>query len=98
MLAALEPSSPLLHDSWGDNPYLARAFEASDIEQAREAATVVIEREYRLNRPAGVPMGGRAALAFWDVPVDELVFSNSTQMQHQQSGRSVSMARVSQTE
>src|SRR3546814_10731127 len=83
MLAAPEPSSPLLHDSWGDNLYLAREFEAGDIEQAREAATVVIEREYRLNRHAGVPMEGRAALAFWDERLDELVFYNSTQMPHQ---------------
>src|SRR3546814_11977201 len=36
-----------------------------------------------LNRQAGVPMEGRAALAFWDERLDELVFYNSTQMPHQ---------------
>lgn len=83
MLKALEDPASLLHDAWGDNVYLTRDYEAGDLELARREATVVVEREYRLNRQAGVPMEGRAILAFWDERLDELVVYNSTQMPHQ---------------
>lgn len=83
MQKALEDASPLLHESWGDNIYLTREFESGDLDRARQDATIVIEREYRLNRQAGVPMEGRAILAFWDERLDELMVYNSTQMPHQ---------------
>jgi aerobic carbon-monoxide dehydrogenase large subunit len=83
MLEALEPDSPLLHESWGNNLFLKREFEAGDLDQARREATVVVEREYRLNRQAGVSMEGRAILAYWDDRLDELMVYNSTQMPHQ---------------
>lgn len=83
MQKALEDSAPLLHETWGDNVYLTREYEAGDLERARQDAAVVIEREYRLNRQAGVPMEGRAILAFWDERLDELAVYNSTQMPHQ---------------
>ncbi len=83
LLAALEPGSPLLHEHWRDNLYLGREYDFGDLESVIREATVVVEREYRLNRQAGVPMEGRAILAFWDDRLDELMVYNSTQMPHQ---------------
>lgn len=80
---ALLPGAPLLHEAWGENVYLHRRHEAGDIAAAKAAATVTIEREYKLNRQAGVSMEGRAILAWWDERLDELMVYNSTQMPHQ---------------
>jgi carbon-monoxide dehydrogenase large subunit len=83
MLAAKQPGATLLHEDWGNNLYLKRDFAAGDIDAARARASVVIEREYRLNRQSGVSMEGRAILAHWDHRLDELMVWNSTQMPHQ---------------
>lgn len=83
MPEALVPGATLLHEDWGNNVYLSRDFEAGDLDAAKAAASVVVERQYRLNRQAGVSMEGRAILAFWDERLDELVVYNSTQMPHQ---------------
>jgi len=80
---ALKPGAPLLHESWSENVYLHRLHEAGDLGAVKAAATVVIERDYKLNRQAGVSMEGRAILAWWDERLDELMVYNSTQMPHQ---------------
>jgi carbon-monoxide dehydrogenase large subunit len=82
-LRALEPDAPLLYEEWGDNLYIRKDFDAGDIQSARDAADVVVKREFRMNRQAGVPMEGRAILAFWDDRLDELTVYNSTQHPHQ---------------
>ena len=81
--AALEPGAPILHDGWDDNAYIRKDVEAGDIEGARQAAAVVVKREYKLNRQAGVPLEGRAILAYWDDRLDELTVYDSTQHPHQ---------------
>ena len=83
MLAALEPGSQLLHEEWGDNIYIQRDVEGGDLEAARKAASVVVKREYRMNRQAGVPLEGRSILAYWDDRLDELTVYDSTQHAHQ---------------
>src|SRR5260221_13772778 len=83
MMAALKPGAPLLHEEWGDNLFIEKSHEAGDIDSIRGQADVVVTREYRMNRQAGVSMEGRAALAFWDDRLDELVIYNSTQNPHQ---------------
>ena len=81
--AALNPGAALIHETWGDNLFIESTIEAGDIQAAAQQATVVIEREYRMNRQAGVPLEGRAALAHWDARLDELVVYSSTQFPHQ---------------
>ena len=80
---ALLPGAALLHEAWGDNLFIAKDFEFGDLDAARRDATVVVEREYKMNRQAGVSMEGRAILAFWDERLDELTIYNSSQMPHQ---------------
>ena len=82
-LGALEPGAPLIHEEWGDNLFIEKSVEAGDIEAAKAEASVVVERSYRMNRQAGNPMEGRAALAFWDYRLDELTVYNSSQFPHQ---------------
>src|SRR3546814_9612685 len=60
VLKALEPDALLIHEDWGDNIYIQRDVEAGDIEAVRKTAPLVVKREYRMNRQAGVPMEGRA--------------------------------------
>ena len=80
---ALRPGAALLHETWGDNVFVAKDFEFGDLESARRDAVVVVERDYKMNRQAGVSMEGRAILAFWDHRLDELTIYNSSQMPHQ---------------
>lgn len=82
MLRAMESMAPLIHEEWGDNIYIKKDIEAGDINAARSEATVVVKREYRMNRQAGVPMEGRAILAYWDDRLDELTVYDSTQHPH----------------
>lgn len=79
----LASDAPRLHEDWSDNVYLRREYESGDLESVEREATVVVEREYKLNRQAGVSMEGRAILAWWDERLDELMVYNSTQMPHQ---------------
>jgi carbon-monoxide dehydrogenase large subunit len=83
MARALAPGAALLHEAWGDNLFIAKDYEAGDLEAARREAAVVVEREYKMNRQAGVSMEGRAILAFWDDRLDQLTVYNSSQMPHQ---------------
>ena len=80
---AMKPGAALIHEARGDNLFIESAIEAGDLEAAAKQATVVIEREYRMNRQAGVPLEGRAALAHWDSRLAELVLYSSTQFPHQ---------------
>src|SRR3546814_19821345 len=43
MLAALETSSPLLHDYWGDNLFLSGEYEEGELEKEREEGTGGVE-------------------------------------------------------
>ncbi|MGM0562346.1 MAG: xanthine dehydrogenase family protein molybdopterin-binding subunit, partial [Pseudomonadota bacterium] len=82
-LKALEPDAPRIHDDWDENVFIRKSVEAGDIDIARNNASVVVERTYRMNRQAGVPLEGRAILAHWDHRLDELAVYNSSQFPHQ---------------
>ena len=80
---AVKPAAVLLHESWGDNLYVETEVSAGDIDAVAKRAPIIIEREYRMNRQAGVPLEGRAAVAYWDYRLDELVLYSTTQHPHQ---------------
>ncbi|MDO8299187.1 xanthine dehydrogenase family protein molybdopterin-binding subunit [Lacisediminimonas sp.] len=83
MLAATTPGTPLIREEWGDNVFVEKLVEVGDLESARKNAAVTINRIFRMNRQAGVPMEGRAILAMWDERLDELLVYNSSQFPHQ---------------
>jgi len=80
-IAARDAPPALVHEAWGDNVYVTRDFTGGDIESVRDAP-VVVTRDYRMNRQATVPMEGRAALAWWDDRLDELVLYLTSQIPH----------------
>jgi carbon-monoxide dehydrogenase large subunit len=91
MIAATLPGSPLIREEWGDNVYVQKSASYGDLDAARREASVVVTREYRMNRQAAVPLEGRAILAVWDDRLDELCLYTGSQSPHQTR---VGMAQV----
>ncbi|MEC7463236.1 MAG: xanthine dehydrogenase family protein molybdopterin-binding subunit [Pseudomonadota bacterium] len=81
MLAAKKPDAPLVHDEWEDN-IVFETFSDDDFQKIADEATVVIRREYRMNRQAMNPMEGKAVFAEWDDRQDQLMMWTSTQVPH----------------
>ena len=81
-LRDMRGSPSLVHEQWGDNLYLERSLEGGDIEGAARAAEVTVTRQYRMNRQSGMPLEGRAVLAYRDHRLDEVVVWASTQVPH----------------
>ena len=79
---AIDGSMDLIHVGWKKNVYIERLFEGGNVDEAKASAEVVIDRRYKMNRQAAVPMEGRGALAFYDARLDELVVYDSTQVPH----------------
>ncbi len=71
-----------VHDAAPDNVLIARVFEAGEVEAALGSAAVVLEREYRTNRHAGVPLEGRGAVAHWDEGAETLTLHVTSQVPH----------------
>ena len=80
---ACKPGAALLHEQWGDNLFVETQVVAGDVDAVARDAPIVVAREYRMNRQAGVPLEGRAVLAYWDHRLDELVVYDTTQHPHQ---------------
>jgi carbon-monoxide dehydrogenase large subunit len=72
----------LVHESWGDNLYIERLIEGGDIAAAARAAALTVTREFRMNRQSGLPLEGRAIVAFYDHRLDEIVVYAATQTPH----------------
>lgn len=80
-LVARDHPPALIHEHWGDNIYVQRDVIGGDIESVRDAP-VVVTRDYRMNRQATVSIETRAALAYWDDRLDELVLYLTSQIPH----------------
>ena len=72
----------LVHESWGDNLYIERTVEGGDVAAAARAAAFTVTREFRMNRQSGLPLEGRAVIAWYDWRLDEIVVHASTQTPH----------------
>ncbi|HVL34245.1 MAG TPA: xanthine dehydrogenase family protein molybdopterin-binding subunit [Burkholderiales bacterium] len=83
MVQALEPGAPLIREEWRDNQFVEKLNEYGDLEWARRNATVTVQREYRMNRQAAVPLEGRAILAAWNERLEELTLYIGSQSPHQ---------------
>jgi carbon-monoxide dehydrogenase large subunit len=80
--AAVLASPSLLHETWPDNVFIERVMQGGDVDAVARTAAIVVKRDYRMNRQSGVPLEGRAALAYMDHRLDELVIYDSTQVPH----------------
>jgi carbon-monoxide dehydrogenase large subunit len=79
---ALAPDAPRIHEDWADNVFLESRIRTGDLAAVREQAPVIVKRQLRMGRHAGVPMEGRGVLAHYERRVDELVVYSSTQFPH----------------
>jgi aerobic carbon-monoxide dehydrogenase large subunit len=79
----MKDSAEVVHEKWGNNVVVSRLMEEGDIEEAAAQATIAIQRDFRMNRQAGVPLECRAVFAYPDRAYDELVVYTSTQVPQQ---------------
>ena len=75
-----------VHDAAPDNVLISRVFDAGDVDAALASAELVLERTYRTNRHAGVPLEGRAVVASWDDSAEALTLHVTTQAPHMHRG------------
>jgi carbon-monoxide dehydrogenase large subunit len=80
--AALEPDSPLVEPSWGDNLITTRDFRSGDADRAFAEAEHTLSGSVRSQRITGVPLEGRGALASYDPKTGRLTVWESTQNPH----------------
>jgi carbon-monoxide dehydrogenase large subunit len=81
MLAAREPGSPLVHDEWGDNIFVAFS-EDGPVEEAAKTAAIKVTRTIRTARHCILPIEGRGVLAYRDARLRQLTLVTSTQFPH----------------
>jgi carbon-monoxide dehydrogenase large subunit len=83
-LAAMDGSQgrAVVHSAAPDNVLLRRRFEGGDPDTALGASHLVVERSFRTNRQAGVPIEGRAVVASWDDSDRTLTLWSGTQIPH----------------
>jgi carbon-monoxide dehydrogenase large subunit len=81
MLAACEPGSPLVHDEWGDNIFVAFS-EDGPVEEVARTAAIKVTRTIRTARHCMLPIEGRGVLAYRDARLRQLTLFTSTQFPH----------------
>jgi len=81
MLAACEPDSPLVHNEWGDNIFIAFS-EDGPIEEVAKNAAITVTRKIRTARHCMVPIEGRGVIAYRDWRLGYLTLITSTQFPH----------------
>jgi carbon-monoxide dehydrogenase large subunit len=72
----------VVHDEAPDNVLLHRRFDAGDVDAALASAHLVVERRFRTNRHAAVPLEGRGGVAAWDPADATLTLWSGTQSPH----------------
>jgi len=81
MLAACEADSPLVHEAWGDNIFVAFS-EDGPIEEIANTAPIKVTIEIRTARHCMFPIEGRGVVAFRDARLRQLTLITSTQFPH----------------
>lgn len=79
---ALDPGTPVIHESLGDNLAWRRKADFGDVDGAFEAAAHVVEETFVFGRHTGVCLEPRAILAAWDAAEGQLTVWHNTQCPH----------------
>jgi carbon-monoxide dehydrogenase large subunit len=82
METALDPGTPLIHETLGDNLVFQRLHEAGDVDAAMKSAAVVIEQTFHTGRHTGVCLEGRSILADFNRAEKYLTVHHATQAPH----------------
>src|SRR5271165_344061 len=82
MRTALDPQTPVIHPSLGDNLAFERLHDAGDIDQAFAASDEVVEADFVFGRHTGVTLEPRAVVADWNSAEARLTIYQGTQAPH----------------
>jgi aerobic carbon-monoxide dehydrogenase large subunit len=81
MLAGCDASSPLVHEEWRDNIFVAFS-EGAPIGEAVKDAAIKVTKRIRTARHCVLPMEGRGVIAYQDARLRLLTLITSTQFPH----------------
>jgi carbon-monoxide dehydrogenase large subunit len=82
METALDPATPVIHASLGDNLAWERNVHFGDVDAAFQSAHKVVEETFTFGRHTGVTVEPRAILASYDPSEQQLTVHHSTQAPH----------------
>ena len=82
MRSALDPHTPVIHPSLGDNLAFERVHHAGDADRAFREADEVVEAEFVFGRHTGVTLEPRAVVADWNAAEARLTIYQGTQAPH----------------
>src|SRR3954466_8004716 len=82
MRTALDPSTPVIHPSLGDNLAFERNFDAGAVDQAFADSDAVVEADFIFGRHTGVTLEPRAVVADWNAGEARLTVYRGTQAPH----------------
>jgi len=79
---ALDPGTPVIHASLGDNLTFERKHEAGEVDRAFKEADAIVETTFRFGRHTGVTNEPRAIVADWNPGEARLTVYQGTQAPH----------------
>ena len=82
MRTALDPRTPLIHPSLGDNLAFERIHDVGLVDQAFSESDEVVEKEFIFGRHTGVTLEPRAVVADWNAADARLAIYQGTQAPH----------------
>jgi carbon-monoxide dehydrogenase large subunit len=82
MGTALDPATPVIHASLGDNLAFERIHDAGAVDQAFAESDAVVEADFIFGRHTGVTLEPRAVVADWNAAEARLTIYQGTQAPH----------------
>ena len=82
MGTALDPDTPVIHPSLGDNLAFERLHDEGEVDQAFAASDEIVEAEFIFGRHTGVTLEPRAVVADWNSAEARLTIYQGTQAPH----------------
>src|SRR4030081_3867679 len=82
MRTALDPETPVIHPSLGDNLAFERNLDVGEVDAAFAGSDEVVEADFIFGRHTGVTLEPRAVVADWNVAEQRLTIYQGTQAPH----------------
>src|ERR1700760_124829 len=82
MCTALDPATPVIHASLGDNLAFERIHTAGEVDQAFAGSDEVVEADFVFGRHTGVTLEPRSVVADWNAAEMRLTIYQGTQAPH----------------
>ncbi|WGR69637.1 MULTISPECIES: xanthine dehydrogenase family protein molybdopterin-binding subunit [unclassified Bradyrhizobium] len=82
MRTALDPATPVIHASLGDNLAFERIHDAGAVDQAFAGSDAVVEADFVFGRHTGVTLEPRSVVADWNAAEARLTIYQGTQAPH----------------